>query len=199
MLAGMRLISKQNRARVSIRFMNPARNLFLIGPMGAGKTSIGKRLAAHFQLRFIDLDQELEARTGVKIPLIFDIEGEPGFRVRESLLLAELVRQPGILLATGGGSILDPNNRNELKQHGFVLYLETSVSQQLERLARDRIRPLLQTPDREQKLQSMSQTRSPLYESITDLVFRAKSAPVETVAREISILLETHWQREHIN
>ncbi len=198
MLAGKRHISKQLGARVSIRFMNPAKNLFLIGPMGAGKTSIGKRLAAHFHLRFIDLDHELETRTGVKIPLIFDIEGEPGFRVRESVLLAELVRQPGILLATGGGSILDPENRIELEQHGFVLYLETSVTQQLERLARDRVRPLLQTPDREQKLQSMAQTRSPLYNSIADLVFSAKSAPVELVAREIAILLEAKWQREQV-
>ena len=118
--------------------LNPAQNLFLIGPMGAGKTTIGRRLAAHYGLCFVDLDVEIEAHTGADVPLIFDIEGEPGFRRRESALLEECSAREGVVLATGGGAVLDPGNREVLAARGFVLWLQAGVEQQLQRLARDR-------------------------------------------------------------
>src|SRR5690348_3220288 len=121
--------------------MNPSPNLFLIGPMGAGKSSIGRRLAEHFGMPCIDLDAAVEERTGASVATIFEIEGEAGFRRRESDLLAELSGQNGIVLATGGGAVLAPENRVPLRERGFVVWLQTSVEQQLQRLVRDRQRP----------------------------------------------------------
>ena len=175
--------------------MNPSPNLFLIGPMGAGKSTIGRRLAAHFALPFVDLDEEIERRNGVSIALIFELEGEDGFRQRESRLIEELAQQEGVVLATGGGAVLAEANRRQLHAHGFVLYLSTTVSQQLTRLARDAKRPLLRTPDRRERLEAMAQLRNPLYEEIADMSVTGSNSAVALAARQIAGRLETQWQR----
>ena len=175
--------------------VNPSRNLFLIGPMGAGKTTVGKRLAAHFDLPFLDLDAEIEAHTGVEVPLIFDIEGEPGFRRRESALLAECSAREGVVLATGGGAILDADNRALLAARGFVVWLQTSVEQQLQRLERDRHRPLLQAADRRERLEAMAQLRDPLYAGIADLAVPSHGHPPAHAAEQVARLLDAQWVR----
>lgn len=175
--------------------MNPAPNLFLIGPMGAGKTTIGRRVAAHLQLPFHDLDQIVEAQTGATIPLIFELEGEPGFRRRECATLAEMAALEGIVLATGGGAVLDAGNRELLAARGFVVYLETAVDTQLARLARDRKRPLLAAPDRRERLLQMAQLRNPLYTGIADLTLRSGHEQASQVAAALAQRLRTEWQR----
>lgn len=174
--------------------MNPAPNLFLIGPMGAGKTSIGRHLARHLGLRFIDLDVELEARTGASITLTFEIEGEAGFRKRESDLLGELVHQCGIVLSTGGGAVLDPANRNLLRDHGFVVWLDTDVDTQLNRLHADRQRPLLQFADRRERLLKMAEQRNPLYAQTADLRISACGHGSSTfMARHVGEQIADNW------
>ncbi len=145
-------------------------NFFLVGLMGAGKTTIGRALAKSTGKRFIDSDHEIEARTGVRIPTIFDIEGEGGFRAREAEVIAELVAMPEIVLATGGGVILNPDNRECLKHHGFVIYLRASVNDLYHRTCLDKNRPLLQTADPKAKLQELYEIRDPLYRGVADLV-----------------------------
>ncbi|NLA69333.1 MAG: shikimate kinase, partial [Gammaproteobacteria bacterium] len=136
--------------------MNPARHLVLVGPMGAGKTSIGRCLARHFGLAFADSDHEVERHTGADIPTIFECEGERGFRAREREALATLLQGPPLVLATGGGALLDPGNRRLLAASGFVVHLRVDVPAQLERLARDRSRPLLAGGDRRAILQRLA-------------------------------------------
>lgn len=160
-------------------------SLFLTGPMGAGKSTIGRQLARQLRLEFRDSDHEIEQRTGVDIPLIFEIEGEAGFRKREKAVIDELTRQPGIVLATGGGAILDPDNRKHLTERGRVIYLHTSVNQQLKRTSRDRNRPLLQTEDPRQRLTELMEVREPLYREIADLVINTDGKHVRDVVREI--------------
>jgi shikimate kinase len=160
-------------------------SLFLTGPMGAGKSTIGRQLARQLRLEFHDSDHEIEQRTGVDIPLIFEIEGEAGFRKREKAIIEELTRLPDIVLATGGGAILDPENRKHLSDRGRVIYLHTSVNQQLKRTARDRNRPLLQTEDPRQRLIELMQVREPLYREIADLVINTDGKHVRDVVREI--------------
>jgi len=160
-------------------------SLFLTGPMGAGKSTIGRQLARQLKLEFRDSDHEIEQRTGVDIPLIFEIEGEAGFRKREKAVIDELTCQPGIVLATGGGAILDPENRKHLAERGQVIYLHTSVSQQLKRTSRDRNRPLLQTEDPRQRLTDLMEVREPLYREIADLVISTDGKHVRDVVREI--------------
>ncbi|SDT26468.1 shikimate kinase [Halopseudomonas xinjiangensis] len=145
------------------------RNVFLIGPMGAGKSTIGRLLAKELKFPFKDSDREIEARTGADIPWIFDVEGEEGFRERESAMIAELTAEEGIVLATGGGVVMRPENRKALANGGLVVYLRTSVEQQLQRTAKDRQRPLLQTPDPEKVLRDLMARRDPLYREIADL------------------------------
>jgi len=176
--------------------MNPSANLFLIGPMGAGKTTLGKRLAEHFHLHFLDLDDEIEKRCGVPVSTVFEIEGEQGFRQRERKCLDELSRLRGILLATGGGSVLLPENRDHLKSRGFVMYLPASVDQQLTRLARDRKRPLLQAPDRRERLGVMADVRGPLYEETADLRLQADSNQIQRVFECALAQLAAHWQQQ---
>lgn len=173
--------------------MNPSANLFLIGPMGAGKTTLGKKLAEHYHLRFIDLDDEIERRCGVSVATVFEIEGEPGFRQRESKCLAEMCELRGIVLATGGGSVLLPENRAMLQAHGFVLYLPVTVDQQLSRLARDRKRPLLQAPDRRERLTAMASLRTPLYEETADLRLETDSNQILKVMDAAVHQLEARW------
>ncbi|HDZ56932.1 MAG TPA: shikimate kinase AroK [Pseudomonas xinjiangensis] len=146
------------------------RNVFLIGPMGAGKSTIGRMLAKELRYPFKDSDREIEARTGADIPWIFDVEGEEGFREREQAMIAELVQEQGIVLATGGGVVIREPNRKALASGGLVVYLRTSVEQQLQRTAKDRQRPLLQTPDPEKVLRDLMARRDPLYKDIADLV-----------------------------
>lgn len=165
-------------------------SLFLTGPMGAGKSTIGRQLAKQLRLQFHDSDHEIEQRTGVDIPLIFEIEGEAGFRKREKAVIEELTRQPDIVLATGGGAILDPDNRKHLGERGTVIYLRTTVTQQLKRTARDRNRPLLQTEDPRQRLLDLMQVREPLYREIADLVINTDGKHVKDVVREILRKLE---------
>jgi len=175
--------------------MNPSSNLFLIGPMGAGKTKLGRRIAAHFRLAFVDMDVELERRTGVSVNLIFEVEGEPGFRQRESQLLAETAANVAQVIATGGGVVLAARNRAILSERGFVLYLPASVDAQLARLARDTRRPLLRAPDRLERLNAMAALRNPLYESTADLILTPQSGSVSRAADRAIHALEQTWQR----
>ena len=177
--------------------MNPSSNLFLIGPSGAGKTSIGRRLAEHHSLAFLDLDSEIESHTGVDIATIFDIEGEAGFRQREAALLDSLSRGDGIVMATGAGAILDARSRRRLAERGFVLWLDASVKQQLERLSRDQHRPLLAGVDRRQRFIDMAAVRTPLYQATADLHFAGHSEPVARAFARAVNALDTAWQKRY--
>ena len=159
------------------------RNIFLIGPMGSGKTTIGKHLAKKFGLDFYDCDHELERLTGASVNLIFDLEGEQGFRKREKKLLKSLTARQGVLVATGGGSICDPDNRKLLSSNGFVVYLKTTIDNQLERLSHDKSRPLLQAENREKRLTELAQARNPLYEETADLIFTTRETSVFVTAK----------------
>ncbi len=160
-------------------------NIFLIGPMGAGKTAVGKQLARLLGYQFCDSDHEIEQRTGADIALIFEREGEAGFRRRERVVLTDLTARTGIVLATGGGAILDPDNRRDLTAHGCVVYLETSVAEQAERTARTRHRPLLHGTDPLQRLEQLMQVREPLYREIADICIVTDQSRVRSVAERI--------------
>lgn len=150
--------------------MSKRDNLYLVGLMGAGKTTVGRLLARHYGCTFHDSDHEIEARTGVKIPVIFEIEGEAGFRRREESAIAELTALSGIVLATGGGAVLSATNRERLKQSGVVIYLRGSPEHLYERTRHDRNRPLLQTDNPLEKLRELYRQRDPLYREIADIV-----------------------------
>jgi shikimate kinase len=165
--------------------MNTARNVFLVGPMGAGKSAVGRQLAKMLHLAFVDSDQEIETRTGVDIPFIFEKEGEEGFRRREASVIDELSARAGIVLATGGGAIMDDASRNRLGARGYVVYLRTSVDQQLARTRRGRQRPLLETTDPRATLDALLARREPLYLEIADLVVNTDGRKVRSVANEI--------------
>lgn len=161
-------------------------SLVLIGPTGAGKTTIGRKLAHFLHLPFYDVDEELEKSTGVSVNLIFDIEKESGFRQRESRMLEALLKRPAAVIATGGGVVVTENNRQLLKNHpALVIYLQTSVERQLQRLSHDKRRPLLQVPDREHRLQEMARIRNPLYESVSDLTITTGNGSPQRMAREV--------------
>lgn len=175
--------------------MDSAPNLVLVGPMGAGKTSIGKRLAERFGLAFVDSDREVEAHTGALVATIFDCEGEAGFRARERASLAALLAGEGRLVATGGGAVLDAATRDLLQARGFVVYLRVGVDEQLRRLAHDRTRPLIACDDREAVLQRLAAERGPLYAEVADLSFDTDGlAPAEACAR-LGHLLDGRWRR----
>jgi len=176
--------------------MNPAPNLFFIGPMGAGKSTIGRRTAELLELEFFDLDHEIEEHCGATIPIIFDVEGEAGFRRRESAALADIAARSGIALATGGGAVLADENRRCLHARGFVVYLETTIDEQLARLARDRKRPLLAAPDRRERLEQLAAARTPLYREIADLTVPAgHGGSTAQVAARLARQLGELWQR----
>lgn len=169
--------------------MAHADRIFLIGPMGAGKSTVGRRLARRLGLEFVDCDRALEARTGVAIPRIFDIEGEAGFRSREAALLEELTARPGIVLATGGGVVMDPENRRRLAERGLVVYLRASVDTQLAR-TRHSSRPLLQCADPRGCLETLLAERGPLYEQLADLTMEAAEGGPERLAARIAACIE---------
>lgn len=160
-------------------------NLILVGPMGAGKSTIGRLLAKELRIPFKDSDKEIEQRTGADIPWIFDVEGEQGFREREQAMIAELCALDGVVIATGGGAVLREANRASLKAGGKVVYLFTSIEQQLGRTARDRNRPLLRTNDPERVLADLMAVRDPLYREIADLIIETDERPPRIVVQEI--------------
>lgn len=168
-------------------------NVYLIGPMGSGKTTIGKHTAELLGLSFLDCDTELESRTGASVNLIFDIEGEEGFRERETRLLEEVSKWRRCLIATGGGSVLREENRRIMKHTGIVVYLETSVPQQLKRLRMDKKRPLLQTRDREKKLITLAEKRNPLYRELADIVFPTRNRSIHLSAERLSQAILSYW------
>lgn len=161
-------------------------NIFLIGPMGSGKTTIGKQLAKMLGLDFYDCDHELERLTGASVNLIFDVEGEAGFRLRERQMLKQLSKKSGVLIATGGGVVCDAENRRVLRSRGFVIYLKTSVGKQLKRLSQDKSRPLLQAEDKTDRLLKLAQVRNPLYDDTADLVFSTRDSSVYASAKALS-------------
>lgn len=180
--------------------MNPSPNLVLVGPMGAGKSTIGRRLAERYRLAFHDLDQDVESRTGVTVRLIFELEGEDGFRKRETEVLHELLDNGrldghGRLVATGGGSVLAAENRTLIRERGFVVYLGASVGQQLKRLERDKKRPLLAAPDRRARLEALALERDPLYREVADLVVPGEDLSVANASRRIADALDHVWLR----
>jgi shikimate kinase len=165
--------------------MSARRNIVLIGPMGSGKTTIGRQLARTLKMEFADSDHEIERRTGVGIPLIFELEGEAGFRRRETRMIAELCRRENLVLATGGGAILDEGNRRVLRACGSVVYLHATVETQFQRTRKSRHRPLLRDPDPRAKLEQLMRAREPLYRQEADLVVEADGRPAAAVAGEI--------------
>jgi len=171
--------------------MNLPANIFLVGPMGAGKSAVGRQLGRSMHLDFIDSDDEIENRTGVDISFIFEKEGEKGFRKREVKVIDELSQRQGVVLATGGGAILDPDSRSRLGARGFIIYLYTSVEQQLQRTSRGRNRPLLENGDREGVLEDLMAIRDPLYREIADMVIDTDGRRVKEVANEITEILRT--------
>ncbi len=164
--------------------LKPSR-IFLVGPMGAGKTTIGRQLAHAMSLEFDDTDQEIQRRTGVDIPTIFEYEGEEGFRKREMKVIAEMVERDNIVLATGGGAVTQPENRRLLAARGYVIYLACSPEQQYERTYKDKNRPLLQEGDPLEILRQLNAERDPLYRDVADLMVSTEGRSAQAVVKEV--------------
>lgn len=171
--------------------------VFIIGPMGAGKTTIGRQLAAALHLEFVDSDHEIEERTGVNIPTIFDIEGEDGFRKRETAVIDELTQRDGIVLATGGGAVLREENRQWLASRGLVIYLFATIERLMDRTHRDKNRPLLQTDDPQAKLIELMEVRDPLYRKVADIIYDTGADSVGQAARDLEHLVKNEYQHKH--
>ncbi len=165
--------------------MENCKNIILVGPMGCGKTTIGRRIARKLGMTFYDSDQQIEERTGVRIPLIFEIEGEEGFRLREKCMIAELSQQDKIVLSTGGGVVMSAENRRNLIACGTVIYLSAPLELLYLRTRRDRNRPLLQTQDQKQKLREILEQRDPLYRGVADLIIETRQRSIPNVVNEI--------------
>lgn len=172
--------------------MNTKSNVVLVGPMGSGKTAVGRQLARFLEMEFVDSDSEIERRTGVDITYIFDKEGEQGFRERECAVIADLARRDNGVLATGGGAVLDPENRRLLSESGTVVYLMTSVAHQLERTRHSKNRPLLRNEDPAAVLQRLIEIRGPLYDEIADIVIKTGDQRIGDMVQEISDRLREH-------
>lgn len=164
-------------------------NVFLVGPMGVGKSTIGRLLAAELHLSFCDSDRVIEERTGADIPWIFDMEGEAGFRERETTVLAELAAESSLVVATGGGIVMRPQNCQIMKESGFVCYLTASIEQLVERTSRDKKRPLLQVENPRQKIIELLALREPLYRSVADFAVNTDRRSPKSVAQEIASLV----------
>ncbi len=170
--------------------MAEKRNIFLVGPMGAGKSTIGRYLADVLHMKFYDSDYEIECRTGADIDWVFDVEGEDGFRIREESVINDLTEHQGIVLATGGGSIKSKKNRSRLSARGIVVYLQTTIEKQLVRTQRDKRRPLLHSKiDSREVLEKLACERNPLYEEMADIVVRTDEQSAKVVANQIIKLI----------
>ena len=165
------------------------RNIFFVGLMGAGKTTVGKHLAKSLEMDFYDTDQEIEKRTGVRIPTIFEMEGEAGFRKREVLMIDELTQMPNIVLATGGGAVLNAENRQHLASRGTVIYLRASVQDLYLRTRFDRNRPLLQNTNAQAKLEQLFSERDPLYREVAHHIVDTGNQPVANIVQKIEELI----------
>lgn len=172
--------------------MDTSDNIFLIGPMGVGKSTIGRLLAAQLNMPFFDSDREIEYATGADIPWIFDVEGEQGFRIREARMIDTLSRREGIILATGGGAILAPESRSNLHSRGIVVYLRASVAQQLERTGKDKNRPLLQTENPLAKIKELIKIREPLYRETAHVAVDTSRRSPRSVTAEILRQIEEY-------
>ena len=170
--------------------MNRRSNIYLIGPMGSGKTAVGRQLALSTGREFLDSDQEIERRTGVDIAYIFEKEGESGFRARECEVIEDLTRRDCIVLATGGGAVLAESNRKRLAETGVVIHLDTTVEEQLKRTKRSQTRPLLLNDDPRAVLEKLRSQRQPLYEALADYSLDTTGRRVKTVAASITHILE---------
>jgi shikimate kinase len=171
-----------------------ARPIFLVGMMGVGKTTLGRQLAAALGREFVDLDHAIEARCGVRIATIFDIEGEEGFRRRETATLDEYTRRPGLVLATGGGAVLAEANRRMLSERGCVVYLRAGADELYRRVSRDRNRPLLRTADPRQRIVDLLARREPLYESVAEVTLDTGDLPISQVLRNLLPLVQAAVQ-----
>ena len=165
--------------------MKVPNNIFLVGPMGAGKSTVGRQLAKSLNMEFVDCDREIEERTGVNISIIFEVEGEEGFRKRERAMIEQLTERDGIVLATGGGAVIEEDNRARLRTRGFAIYLNAPIELLLERTARDKQRPLLQTDDPKAKLIALAEEREPLYQQVADMVVKTDRRTARHVVKEI--------------
>ena len=168
-----------------------ASNIFLVGPMGAGKSTVGKQLAKSLGRDFYDSDREIEKRTGVSIAWIFEMEGEAGFRLRERKVIDELTELKNIVLATGGGAVLAEENRRVLRSRGYVVYLSASVEQLLRRTNKDKNRPLLQTGQPEDKITGLMAERAPLYKDVADIELRTGDQSIQYVVSGLIKQLES--------
>jgi len=165
--------------------LDPERSVFLVGMMGAGKSTVGRRLAAALGRSFVDADRELEQRCGVSIATIFELEGEAGFRRREAAVIAELSARPGLVVATGGGVVLLPENRERLRERGVVVYLCASAQDLWHRLRNDKVRPLLRTPDPRRRIAELVEQRDPIYRDCAHLVVTTGRQPADRVVARI--------------
>jgi shikimate kinase len=165
--------------------MKHSGNIFLVGPMGAGKSTIGRLLAKTLGLQFLDSDKEIEQRTGASIPMIFEYEGEAGFRKREAEILAVLTASNPIILATGGGSVILPENQRVLSERGFVVYLQCAVDKQFERTHKDANRPLLKTDNPKARLEELFKARDPIYQAVADFIIDTGQHSSRSAVRQI--------------
>lgn len=177
--------SQQPPEQLRLHSLTKSRNIILVGLMGAGKTTVGKLLAKHLNKTFVDSDQEIERRTGVNIPLIFELEGEAGFRERESAVIADLCQHQELVLATGGGAVLREENRRNLKNSGTVVYLRAQVRDLWQRTRHDKSRPLLQTADPRAKLQELFVQRDPIYRTMADIIMDTGDQNVYALVRQL--------------
>jgi shikimate kinase len=186
------------RGRSGKSSVNIPGNIFLVGMMGAGKTSVGRVLAKRLGKTFYDSDHVIEERTGVRIPVIFDIEGEAGFRAREQAVIGELTDLPNIVLATGGGAVLDPENRRVLHERGTVIYLRAAVRELINRTRHDKNRPLLQNGDPQQRLAALFEQRDALYKEAAHLVIETGTPSLHSLVNRLEAQLLA-YQRQAEN